>query len=63
MDKTKIFLGLCDWGMACHVSIVVASNIGFQASDEMERQRQLCQHVTPELFYVFGPLGSETCLE
>ena len=40
MDKTKIFLGVCDWGMACHVSKVVASNYGFQASDEIQRQRQ-----------------------
>ena len=49
-------------GMACHISKVVASNYGFQASDEIERQRQLRQHVAAELFYVFGPCGSETCL-
>ena len=63
MDKTKIFLGVCDWGMACRISKVVASNYGFQASNEMKRQRQLQQHVAPELFYVFGPRGLETCLE
>ena len=32
MDKTKIFLGVCDWRMACRISEVVASNYGFQAS-------------------------------
>ena len=63
IDKTKIFLEVCDWGMACRVSEVVASNYDFQAYDEMERQQQLWQHVAPELFYVFGPRGSETCLK
>ena len=38
MDKTKIFLDVCDWGMACCISKVVASNYGFQAYDEMKRQ-------------------------
>ena len=23
-------------------------------------QQRLCQHIAPELFYVFGPCGSET---
>ena len=63
MNKTKIFLRVCDWGMACCISEEVASNYGFQASDEMERQQQLRQHIVPKLFYVFGPRGSETCLE
>ena len=63
MDKTKIFLGVCDWEMACRISKVVALNYDFQAFDEMERQQQLCQHVARELFYVFGPRGSKTCLE
>ena len=63
MDKTKIFLGVYDWGMTCRNSEVVTSNYGFQASNEMEMQRQLQQHVTHELFYVFGPHRSETCLE
>ena len=57
IDKTKIFLGVCDWSMACRVSEVVASNYNFQASDEMERQQQLRQHIALELFYVFGPHG------
>ena len=63
MDKTKIFLGVCDWGMACHVSKEVASNYGFQSKENMEMQQRLRQHVAPELFYVFGPHGSETSLE
>ena len=29
----------------------------------MERQQELRRYVAPELFYVFGPRGSETCLE
>ena len=63
MGKTKIFLGVCDWGMACRVSKMVASNYNFQVSHEMEKERQLRQHIAPELFYVFGPRGSKTCLE
>ena len=63
MDKTKMFLGVCDWGMACHVSEEVASNYGFRSEEEMEMQQGLRQHVAPELFYVFGPRRSETSLE
>ena len=63
MDKTKIFLGVCDWGMACRVSEEVASNYGYRSEEEMEMQQRLRQHVEPELFYVLGPRGSETCLE
>ena len=63
MDKTKIFLGVCDWGMACRVSEEVALNYGYRSEEEMAMQQRLCQHVAPELFYVFGPRGSKTCLE
>ena len=63
MDKTKIFLGVCDWGMACHVSKEVASNYGYKSEEVMAMQQRLRQHVAPELFYVFGPRGCETCLE
>ena len=63
MDKTKIFLGVYDWGMACRVSEEVASNYGYRSEEEMEMQQRLRQHVAPELFYVFGPRGSETSLE
>ena len=63
MDKTKIFLGICDWGMACRVSEEVASNYSYRSKEEMEMQQRLHQHVAPELFYVFGPRGCETSLE
>ena len=49
--------------MACHVSKEVASNYSFQSEEEMEMQQGLRQHVALELFYVFGPCGSETSLE
>ena len=63
MDKTKIFLGVCDWGIACRVSEEVASNYGYRSEEEMEMQQRLRQHVAPKLFYVFGPRRSETSLE
>ena len=63
MDKTKIFLDVCDWGMACRVSKEVASNYGYRSEEEMAMQQRLRQHVAPELFYVFGPRGSKTSLE
>ena len=63
MDKTKIFLGICDWGMACRISEEVASNYSYRSEEEMAMQQRLRQHVAPELFYVFGPRGSETSLE
>ena len=63
MDKTKIFLDVCNWGMACCVSEEVASNYGYRSEEEMAIQQRLHQHVAPELFYVFGPRGSETSLE
>ena len=59
----KIFLGVCDWGMACHVSLEVASNYGYRSEEEMKMQQGLRQHIAPELFYVFGPRGSKTSLE
>ena len=49
--------------MACHVSKEVASNYNYRSEEEMEMQQRLRQHVAPELFYVFGPHGSETSLE
>ena len=42
MDKTKVFLGVCDWKMACRVSEEVASNYGFQSKEEIEMQQRLC---------------------
>ena len=63
MDKTKIFLGVCDWGMACHVSEEVALNYGYRSEEELTMQQRIRQHVASELFYVFGPRGSETSLE
>ena len=63
MDKTKIFLGVCDWGIACRISEEVASNYDYRSEEEMEMQQRLRQHVALELFYVFGPRGSETSLE
>ena len=63
MDKTKIFLGVCDWGMVCRVSKEVALNYGYRNEEEMEMQQRLRQYVAPELFYVFGPRGSETSLK
>ena len=63
MDKTKIFLDVSDWGMACRVSEEVASNYGYRSEEEMAMQQRLRQHVAPELFYVFGPHGSKTSLE
>ena len=63
MDKTKIFLDVYDWRMACRVSKEVASNYSYQSEEEMEMQQGLCQHVAAELFYIFGPHGSETSLE
>ena len=63
MDKTKNFLDVCDWGMACHVSEEVALNYGYRSEEEMAMQQRLHQHVAPKLFYDFGPRGSETSLE
>ena len=45
------------------VSEEVASNYGYRSEEEMAMQQRLRQHVAPELFYVFGPCGSETSLE
>ena len=63
IDKTKIFLGIYDWGMACRVSKEVASNYSYRSEEEMEMQQRLRHHVASELFYDFGPRGSEISLE
>ena len=49
--------------MACRISEEVALNYDYRSEEEMTIQQRLRQHVAPELFYVFGPRGSETSLE
>ena len=41
IDKTKIFLVVCDWGMACRVSEEVASNYDYRSEEEIEMQQRL----------------------
>ena len=50
-------------GMACRVSEEAASIYSYRSEKEMAMHCRLRQHVTPELFYVFGPRESKTSLE
>ncbi len=62
-DATKVYIGVCDWGLASRVVEKATSLYGYQTVAELERNRRGRFHVAPELFYVFGPPGTENALD
>jgi hypothetical protein len=59
----RVYIGLCDWGMASHIVEDVPSVVGYSIMAEMERNKREHYWVALELFYVYGPSNSETSLE
>jgi serine/threonine protein kinase len=59
----NVYIGVCDWGMASRVKKKKESLYGYQKKEEMVANIAQRKHVAPELFYVFGPKGSQTSLE
>jgi hypothetical protein len=63
MDKTKVYIGVCDWGRCTHAKEGEPSWYGKPTLREMSEMKAKYKHVAPELFYVYGPPGSDTSLE
>ena len=64
LEKPKdMYIGVCEWGMASHVEEEASSLYGYQMKGEMEANIIKRKHVALELFYVFGPKGSQNSLE
>jgi serine/threonine protein kinase len=59
----SIYIGICDWGLASHIVEDVPSMYGIPTTIGMERHKRERYRMAPKLFYVNGPLNSETSLE
>jgi serine/threonine protein kinase len=58
----RVYIGVCDWGMATCFIEDEHSVYGYPTKAEMENNKE-CYWVVPELFYIYGPPNSETAIE
>jgi serine/threonine protein kinase len=59
----RVYIGVCDWGMATRFIEDEYSVYGYPTKAEMEKNKKERCWVAPELFYVYGPPNSETAIE
>src|SRR5450759_2678162 len=59
----RVYIGVCDWGMASRLIEEEASVYGYPSKAEMEKNKKERYWVAPELFYVYGASNSETAIE
>jgi hypothetical protein len=59
----RVYIGVCDWGMATRFIEDEQSVYGYPTKAEMEKNKKERYWVAPELFYVYGPPKSETAIE
>lgn len=59
----EVYIGICDWGIASRTWENAPSLFGYDSKEKMEHEAKPRWWVAPELFYVFGPRNSDTCLE
>jgi hypothetical protein len=59
----RVYIGVCDWGMATRFIEEVPSVYGYPTKAEMEKNKKERYWVVPELFYVYSPTNSETAIE
>jgi serine/threonine protein kinase len=59
----RVYIGICDWGMATCLIKDIPSVYVFPTKDEMERNKKEHFWVALELFYFYGPPNFETSLE
>ena len=50
----RVYIGICDWGMATHFIEEVPSVYAYLEKEEMERNKNKCFWVAPELSYVMA---------
>jgi serine/threonine protein kinase len=58
----RVYIGVCDWGMASRVIEDKTLICGYLTKAEMERNKE-CYWVALELFYVYSPPNSETSID
>jgi serine/threonine protein kinase len=63
MDKSKVYIGVCDWGRCSNAKENQGSWYGRPTTRELAEMKAKYKHVAPELFYVYGPQNSDTSLE
>jgi serine/threonine protein kinase len=58
----RIYIGVCDWGMATRFIEDEHSVYGYPTKAKMEKNKEH-YWVAPQLFYIYGPPNSETAIE
>jgi serine/threonine protein kinase len=58
-----VYIGLCDWGLSGRVVEQAPSKYGFPNEEELVEQRAKRKWVAPELWFVFGPRGSDNAID
>jgi serine/threonine protein kinase len=59
----RVYIGVCDWGMATGFIEDEHSVYGYPTKAEMEKNKKERYWVALELFYVYGPSNFETTIE
>jgi serine/threonine protein kinase len=59
----RVYIGVCNWGMATRFIKDEASMYGYPTKVEMEENKKKRYWVALELFYVYGPPNSEIAIE
>jgi len=55
----RVYIGVCDWGMACRTVEKKASYFGMPDDMQSDQLRRVKRGVAPELFFVYGPRDDE----
>jgi hypothetical protein len=59
----RVYIGVCDWGMATHFIEDEYLVYGYPTKVEMEENKKECYWVATKLFYIYGPPNFETTIE
>jgi serine/threonine protein kinase len=59
----EINIGICDWGIASRIQEGAPSHFGYEKQEKLDAERMGRWWAAPELFYLFGPEGSDTSLD
>jgi serine/threonine protein kinase len=59
----RVYIEMCDWGLASCIVEDVLSMYGFPITVGMEKNKRMRYWEAPKLFYINGPPNSETSLE
>jgi serine/threonine protein kinase len=59
----RVYIGVCDWGMATRFIEDEPSVYGYPTKAEMEKNKKERYWVALELFYVYSPTNSETAIK